>query len=137
MDPRRLAETSVDLNLKLMRWRLLPALDTDRLFAAKCLLLGSGESNSTLQWASPKEARTLSRLWALSNPGTLGCNVARGLLGWGIRHITLVDNGRVSYSNPVRQVRKSRARSRWPRYQLPPPPLATRPRARQPRPVSL
>lgn len=23
--------------------------------------------------------------------------------GWGVRNITLVDNGRVSYSNPVRQ----------------------------------
>ncbi len=23
--------------------------------------------------------------------------------GWGVRHITFVDNGKVSYSNPVRQ----------------------------------
>lgn len=25
------------------------------------------------------------------------------LQGWGVRHLTLVDNGKVSYSNPVRQ----------------------------------
>ncbi|XP_070559698.1 ubiquitin-like modifier-activating enzyme ATG7 [Ptychodera flava] len=76
MDPTRLAESSVDLNLKLMRWRLLPSLDLDGIAQTKCLLLGSG---------------------------TLGCNVARCLLGWGIRTITFVDNSRVSYSNPVRQ----------------------------------
>ena len=77
MDPKRLAETSADLNLRLMRWRMLPLLDTERLAGTKCLLLGAG---------------------------TLGCNVARGLLGWGVRHVTFVDNGRVSYSNPTRQV---------------------------------
>ncbi|XP_064614814.1 LOW QUALITY PROTEIN: ubiquitin-like modifier-activating enzyme ATG7 [Liolophura sinensis] len=76
MDPTRLAESAVDLNLKLMRWRLLPELDLETVANTKCLLLGSG---------------------------TLGCNVARCLLGWGVRTITLVDNGRISYSNPVRQ----------------------------------
>lgn len=76
MDPKRLAESSVDLNLKLMRWRLVPTLDLDRVISTKCLLLGAG---------------------------TLGCNVARTLMGWGVRHITFVDNAKISYSNPVRQ----------------------------------
>uniref|UniRef100_A0A3B4WM65 Ubiquitin-like modifier-activating enzyme ATG7 n=1 Tax=Seriola lalandi dorsalis TaxID=1841481 RepID=A0A3B4WM65_SERLL len=76
MDPKRLAESSVDLNLKLMRWRLVPTLDLDKVVNTKCLLLGAG---------------------------TLGCNVARTLMGWGVRHITFVDNAKISYSNPVRQ----------------------------------
>ena len=76
MDPRKLADSAVDLNLKLMRWRLLPELDLEKISGMRCLLLGAG---------------------------TLGCNVARCLLGWGVRSITLVDNGMVSYSNPVRQ----------------------------------
>ena len=29
--------------------------------------------------------------------------MARTLLGWGVRRITLVDSGRVSFSNPARQ----------------------------------
>ncbi|KAL4451192.1 hypothetical protein ABPG77_009264 [Micractinium sp. CCAP 211/92] len=76
MDPRQLAEAAVQLNLRLMRWRAAPALDVGAIGAARCLLLGAG---------------------------TLGCSVARALLGWGVRHITLVDNSRVAYSNPVRQ----------------------------------
>uniref|UniRef100_A0A8C3R8A0 Ubiquitin-like modifier-activating enzyme ATG7 n=1 Tax=Cyanoderma ruficeps TaxID=181631 RepID=A0A8C3R8A0_9PASS len=62
---RRLAESSVDLNLKLMCWRLVPTLDLEKIVAAKCLLLGAG---------------------------TLGCSVARTLMGWGVRKITFVDN---------------------------------------------
>ena len=76
MNPERLSEQSVDLNLKLMRWRLVPELNLNIVKEARCLLLGAG---------------------------TLGCNVARCLLGWGVRHITLVDNGKVAFSNPVRQ----------------------------------
>lgn len=76
MDPKKLADQSVDLNLKLMKWRITPNLDLDKIKNTKCLLLGAG---------------------------TLGSYVARNLLGWGVRKITFVDNGRVSYSNPVRQ----------------------------------
>ncbi|CAN1229887.1 Ubiquitin-like modifier-activating enzyme atg7 [Linum grandiflorum] len=63
MDPKRLAISAADLNLKLMRWRALPSLDLDKLASTKCLLLGA----------------------------------------WGVRKITLVDNGRVAMSNPLRQ----------------------------------
>ncbi|KAL1957129.1 hypothetical protein VTO42DRAFT_6272 [Malbranchea cinnamomea] len=76
MDPHRLADHSVDLNLKLMKWRISPTLDLDTIKGTRCLLLGAG---------------------------TLGSYVARNLLGWGVRKITFVDNGRVSFSNPVRQ----------------------------------
>ncbi|KAF8548892.1 E1-like protein-activating [Imleria badia] len=76
MDPTRLADQAVDLNLKLMRWRILPALDLEKVASTRCLLLGAG---------------------------TLGCYVARTLMGWGVRTITFVDSSRVSFSNPVRQ----------------------------------
>lgn len=76
MDPTKLADSSVDLNLKLMRWRIAPNLDLDKIKNTKCLLLGAG---------------------------TLGSYVSRNLMGWGVRKITFVDYGRVSFSNPVRQ----------------------------------
>ena len=76
MDPTRLADQAVDLNLKLIKWRIAPQIDLDIIKNTKCLLLGAG---------------------------TLGSYVSRNLMGWGVRKITFVDNGNVSFSNPVRQ----------------------------------
>ncbi|GAA5970868.1 hypothetical protein JCM11641_004487 [Rhodosporidiobolus odoratus] len=76
MDPTRLADQAVDLNLQLMRWRILPSLDLEKIKHTRCLLLGAG---------------------------TLGCYVARTLMAWGVRKITLLDSSTVSFSNPVRQ----------------------------------
>ena len=75
-NPETIAENAVDLNINLMKWRMCPHLDTDIIRKQKYLLVGAG---------------------------TLGCHVSRALLGWGARHITFLDNGKVSYSNPVRQ----------------------------------
>ncbi|KAF2747114.1 hypothetical protein M011DRAFT_403194 [Sporormia fimetaria CBS 119925] len=76
MDERKLADQAVDLNLKLIKWRIAPNIDLDVIKNCKCLLLGAG---------------------------TLGSYVSRMLMGWGVRKITLIDNAKVSYSNPVRQ----------------------------------
>lgn len=53
MDPSKLADQAVDLNLKLMRWRILPEINLEKIQTTRCLLLGAG---------------------------TLGCYVARTLL---------------------------------------------------------
>lgn len=76
LDPHKLADQAVDLNLKLMKWRISPNLDLDTIKQTSCLLLGAG---------------------------TLGSYVSRNLMGWGVRKITFVDYGSVSFSNPVRQ----------------------------------
>eukprot|EP00835_Amoeboradix_gromovi_P005935 NODE_618_length_5937_cov_0.118191.p2 type:complete len:426 gc:universal NODE_618_length_5937_cov_0.118191:2625-1348(-) len=76
LDPATLVLESSMLNLSLMKWRILPDFDLKKNTGIKCLILGAG---------------------------TLGCNVIRCLLGWGVLHFTLVDSGNVSYSNPIRQ----------------------------------
>ncbi|KAF8999169.1 hypothetical protein BDQ17DRAFT_1246980, partial [Cyathus striatus] len=42
MDPKRLASQAVDLNLKLIRWRILPDLQLEKMQNTRCLLLGAG-----------------------------------------------------------------------------------------------
>lgn len=42
LDPKIIAEEAVDLNLKLMKWRMAPGLDLDIFKQTKCLMLGSG-----------------------------------------------------------------------------------------------
>ena len=76
MDPNLLSEESAKLNLSLMKWRMVPDLDLEKISNLKCLVVGSG---------------------------TLGCGVARNLMKWGIFEFTMVDRGNVSFSNTVRQ----------------------------------
>lgn len=42
----RLADQSVDLNLKLMKWRISPNLNLEKIKNTKCLLLGAGTLGS-------------------------------------------------------------------------------------------
>ncbi|CAH0479024.1 unnamed protein product [Peronospora belbahrii] len=72
LDPIQLANTSVDLNLKLMRWRQLPSLDLDLLVQTKCLLLGAGTLGcyTARNVGKPKgecAARALKRIFPLVN----------------------------------------------------------------------
>ncbi|KAK0400589.1 hypothetical protein QR680_015335 [Steinernema hermaphroditum] len=76
VDQAARADQMIDLNLKLISWRLVPDIKLHHYTNARCLVLGSG---------------------------TLGCNMARALLGWGVKNFTFVDNSTVSLSNPVRQ----------------------------------
>lgn len=75
-DTYSIYEESIELNLKLMKWRMAPKLNLSNIKDSKVLIIGAG---------------------------TLGCNVSRSLIGWGIKHISFIDSGKISYSNPVRQ----------------------------------
>ncbi|CEL92350.1 unnamed protein product [Vitrella brassicaformis CCMP3155] len=76
LDFTTIQANAVDLNVKLIKWRMVPQFDPERFNSMRFLLLGAG---------------------------TLGCAIARALIAWGAKHITFVDSGNVAMSNPVRQ----------------------------------
>jgi len=63
-------------NLELMKIRLAPEIDFTKIYSLKVLIVGAG---------------------------TLGCNVARGFLAWGVEYLTFIDNANVGASNLLRQ----------------------------------
>lgn len=89
-DPKTLAQEAVGLNIGLMLWRAAPGLNPNTLVHTRCLLIGT-------------ESQSFKKRRFGKGMGTLGCCVARSLLGWGVRCFSLVDYGRVAFSNPVRQ----------------------------------
>ncbi|PHJ23173.1 autophagy-related protein 7 atg7 [Cystoisospora suis] len=76
LDGKTIQGDAVDLNVQLIRWRILPDFEAKKFQHLRVLLLGAG---------------------------TLGCGVARLLLAWGVRHLTFVDSSSVALSNPARQ----------------------------------
>nr|CEL67250.1 TPA: thiF family domain-containing protein, putative [Neospora caninum Liverpool] len=76
LDGKVIQKDAVELNVQLIRWRLLPAFEPRRIQDLRVLLLGAG---------------------------TLGCGVARLLVAWGVRDFTFVDSSCVALSNPARQ----------------------------------
>ena len=58
MDPSHLAMSSADLNVKLMRWRMLPNLNTDEISKLKCLLLGAGTFDQFYMHSIPMKILT-------------------------------------------------------------------------------
>lgn len=69
----RLADQAVDLNLKLMRWRILPGLDLDKVAATKCLLLGAGTLGCYVARTLMVRPSSFTDTWQLIHVG-MGCS---------------------------------------------------------------
>jgi hypothetical protein len=63
MDPERLMDAAVDLNLKLMLWRAAPSLDLNAISATRCLLLGSGGTPPLFPLPPPPGASAAHACW--------------------------------------------------------------------------
>lgn len=78
-----------------MKWRISPSLNLDKIKQTKCLLLGAGTLGSYV-------ARNLLVSLSIQKcPSSL--KILTQSQGWGVKKITFVDKGTVSFSNPVRQ----------------------------------
>lgn len=76
LTPHELQQRMNTMNIDLIKWRLIPNFEQIHFRNLKFLIVGSG---------------------------TLGCSVARNLIGWGIRNFTFIDHSKVSLNNPTRQ----------------------------------
>lgn len=76
LTPHELQQRMNTMNIDLIKWRLIPNFEQIHFKNLKFLIVGSG---------------------------TLGCSVARNLIGWGIRNFTFIDHSKVSLNNPIRQ----------------------------------
>lgn len=86
LDPAVSQADAVNLNIQLIRWRILPSFDAARLQHLRFLLVGMG---------------------------TLGCAIARTLVAWGVTHMSFIDSGRVALSSPVRQILYTHEDATW------------------------
>ncbi|KAH8583013.1 APG7-like ubiquitin activating enzyme E1 [Cryptosporidium sp. chipmunk genotype I] len=76
LSPHELQQRLSTMNIDLIKWRLIPNFEQIHFKYLKFLIIGSG---------------------------TLGCSVARNLIGWGIRNFKFIDHSKVSLNNPMRQ----------------------------------
>ncbi|POM84037.1 ThiF family protein [Cryptosporidium meleagridis] len=76
LSPHELQQRLSTMNIDLIKWRLIPNFEQIHFKNLKFLIIGSG---------------------------TLGCTVARNLIGWGIRNFKFIDHSKVSLNNPMRQ----------------------------------
>ena len=91
MDPTKLADQAMVLNLNLMRWRVLRELNLEKLENTRCLLLGAGILGC---YVACRLAVSILRLYLLEGDYQLPL--------FNLDKITFINSGMVSFSNPVR-----------------------------------
>lgn len=70
-----MADQAVDLNLKLIKWRIAPELDLDSVKNTKCLLLGAGTLGSYVA------RNLLVRVWFICEMFSWDANSVRNRVG--------------------------------------------------------
>lgn len=101
--------SDVECFLRCCSWRMLPTLDLSALQSSRwigcCLPAQALFSRQLCSSPSLRVVHCAAGRCLLLGAGTLGCNVARALLGWGFRHITFVDSGKVGRGARIANLR--------------------------------